>query len=134
MISFKELYLSENTHNINRMNIEPYLKKLGNFKYMYSKQFTNNLGNLTGQLYVKNNGEAIQTNWNGNQLVSLSYFGENDYYDHPSKELIIKDVVKDSTDIGNIFRIAAKTWFNLSLDESSKYIIEETNNRFNYKW
>lgn len=126
MISFKELYLQENTNNVYRKNIEPYLKKLGDFKYMYTKTFTNDLGTLDGQLFVKNNGEAIQTNWKGNQLISLSYFGENDYYDKPSKELIVKNTVKDATDIGNIFRIAAQEWFNLTINESKKYIIEET--------
>lgn len=126
MISFKELYLQENTNNVYRKSIEPYLKKLGDFKYMYTKTFTNDLGTLDGQLFVKNNGEAIQTNWKGNQLISLSYFSENDYYDKPSKELIVKNIVKDATDIGNIFRIAAKEWFNLTINESKKYIIEET--------
>ena len=96
-----------------------YLKKAGNFIYLYTKNFTNNLGNLTGQLFVKDNGEAIQTNWNtNNQLVSISYYGENDNFDFPAKELIIKDNIKDPSDIGEIFRKVINLWFNKDIKES----------------
>ncbi len=127
MLSFKELYLKESKSFVNKKDIGRYLKKVGNFSYLYTKNFTNNLGKLIGQLYVKSDtGEAIQTNWNtNNQLVSISYYGPDDNFDKPTKELIIQDNIKDPEDIGEIYRKAIKFWFNKDLKES--YINEAGN-------